>query len=537
MKPLAFPKYINKANIKNAIYHFKNFGFRSMLRKTKDYLEFTKKYNRWVHLHKPSEQTLQEQQQIFFSYHPLISIIVPVYNTPKIFLSQMIDSIIAQTYPHWELCIADGSPSSSSYITEIIHSYQKDYPSIKYKKLSKNLGISGNTNAALSFASGDYIGLLDHDDLLTPDCLYEYVTIMNRYDNADILYCDEDKVNTSLTSYFDPYFKPDFNLELLRSCNYITHFFMVRRSIAEAVGGFSKEYEGSQDFDFILKCCEKALGIYHIPKILYHWRIHPASVAGDPKSKSYAYESGIKALQGHLCRCNEKASVSKAKQWGYYQISYSLTYTPVVSILLKECDKNIESELRHSSYYSNIELISSAHEATGEYLIILYQLKHISSNGWIEYFLSNMLRPSIGIISGTILFKTKRIQEAGLIFTSDGQIHSPFKGIFPSDPGYCFHAMVQRNCSLVGPHCLMTKTSLYRDFLATDMDPSSSYTEKIYTYCHEVINKGYHIITTPFVSAISTCRSTKYPVCPYYKNQHDPYYNPNFSENKPYRLN
>ena len=165
----------------------------------------------------------------------------------------MIDSVINQTYSNWELCIADGSSDNTfNYIADIIAKYQTTYPNIQYKKLSANLGISGNTNAALTLATGDYIALLDHDDLLAPNALYEIVAAINQDPTIDVLYTDEDKVDISVKDYYDPYFKPDFNLDLLRSCNYITHFFVVRKQIADTTGGFSEECNGSQDYDFIL---------------------------------------------------------------------------------------------------------------------------------------------------------------------------------------------------------------------------------------------------------------------------------------------
>lgn len=530
-----FFRYFNKTNLKNALFHFRTYGFRSMFRKTMDYLEFTRNYNLHRTAYIASEKALMEQQLHTFSVQPKISIIVPVYKTSPEFLRQMIESVTSQTYKNWELCIADGSAdSSASYIPNIISEYQQNFPNIKYTQLSDNLGISGNTNAALALATGDFIGLLDHDDILTPDTLYEIVRAVNSNSEIDVLYTDEDKVDISLSTYYDPYFKPDFNLDLLRSCNYITHFFVVKKQLADSTGGFSVECNGSQDYDFILKTCERAQHIHHIPKILYHWRIHPASVAGDPENKTYAYDSAVRALQNHLDRCKEQGAAMKSPQFGYYKISYGYSGSPLISILTIDCPSSLKKQIREISTYTNYEFIQNPKAASGEFLVVLYQVKKILTPDWIEQFLGNCSRSSVGIAGAKIYYKKGRILEYGLIYTPDGRIHSPFYKYRSFDTGYCFRAQIQQNCSLIGPYCFMTRTSVYQQLFP--QNKKEDFQRLIYHFCYALSKKHLSVTLIPDVSVLCRKRHTELPVIPRYVDKYDPYYNPNFSTRKLYHL-
>ena len=528
-------QYINSSNIKNAMVHFRNYGTRSMVRKTLDYLEFTKNYNQWRLSHITTEEELLRQKNTIFPYAPTISIIVPVYKTPELFLRQMIESVTNQTYPNWELCIADGSAdSSASYIKDIISGYQKNYPNIRCEYLTENLGISGNTNAALALATGEFIALLDHDDILTPDALYEVVAALNQDSGIDVLYTDEDKVDVELNSYYDPYFKPDFNLDLLRSCNYITHFYVVRKELAQKSGGFSIECNGSQDYDFILKTSDQARKIHHIPKILYHWRIHPASVAGDPESKTYAYDSAVRALQSHLNRCGEMAAASKDAQFGYYKISYQFSGTPLVSIWMDHCSPELANQINHITSYKNYEFVASPEQAAGEYLVCLHHVDEILNSDWLEQFLGNCTRTSVGIAGAKILYKKDRILEYGLIYTADGQVHSPFYKFYTSDTGYCYRARIQQNCSLIGPHCFMVKTDLFHSEF--HYSPETSLMEQVFAFCQKLTEKRLSVVLVPYISARCSKAAPKLLSLPFCNGKGDPFYNPNFSQKEMYHL-
>ena len=456
----------NISNIKSALYHMHAFGIKSMIRQSINTLEFSHNYTQWITKNSPDPNTLCKQKTFSFSSSPKISIIVPAYKTPELFLRQMIDSVINQTYSNWELCIADGSSDNNfNYIADTIATYQETHTNIRYQKLSSNLGISGNTNAALSLATGDYIALLDHDDLLAPNALYEIVAAINTDSSIDVLYTDEDKVDISIKKYYDPYFKPDFSLDLLRSCNYITHFFVVRKQIADATGGFSEECNGSQDYDFILKSCELASQIYHIPKVLYHWRIHPDSVAGDPESKSYAYEAAVRALQNHLMRTNTSGIVTRDSSFGYYKINYSYPPTSTLSICLVDCASNLENDIRAAAPPSiHINFVSTLDKIIEGYVLILFQVEKILTPNWIEQALGNCTRKEVGLISGRICYKKNQVLECGLLFTSDGKLHSPFYQFHTSDLGYCRRAQTQHNCSFIGSHFFMLKASTLKKY-------------------------------------------------------------------------
>ena len=262
----------------------------------------------------------QEFKERIWEYPPLISVVVPIYKTPEVFLRQMIESVTAQTYPHWQLCIADGSGDTAE-TKRIVDSYLSD-KRIKYKILAENLGIADNTNAAMELADGDYIALFDHDDLLSENALYEVADRICKT-GAEIVYTDEDKVTSDLSERYQPNFKPDFNLDLLRSNNYICHLLVVKKTLVQEVGGQKKEFDGAQDHEFLFRCVEKAKGIEHIPKVLYHWRVHKASTADNPLSKKYAYDAGKRAVTEHIRRCGEEAEVTDTLFPGFYRAKRS----------------------------------------------------------------------------------------------------------------------------------------------------------------------------------------------------------------------
>ena len=524
-----------RITLKSAFKFFKTFGLRSTIFKIIDYIEYYKHYNKWYSAHTLTNEERKFQISYSFDKNPLISIVVPAYKTPAKFLREMIESVTSQTYPNWELCIADGSADkSSSYIAEIVHEYQVLYPNIHYKILDANLGISGNTNAALDMVSGEYIGLLDHDDILTPNALFEVVAAINNNPDTNIIYTDEDKTDLNLSSFYSPYFKPDFNLDLLRSCNYITHFFVVKKDLAFKAGGFSIDCNGSQDYDFILKTCDLTQNIVHIPKILYHWRIHPASVAGDPESKTYAYTSAIHALDTHLTRSSDSGTVNRGDTFGYYKVHYSYKNNPLISIYLKDCSDCLSEEIQAALNYSNIQFITSLSQAQGEYTVILYRIKKILSNDWIKPLLENCSRSNIGIASGKACLSPKTLLEFGLIHDTNGQLISPFYKHPLQDTGYCFQAHVQHNCNFVSPFCVMTKTPLLNDFFPHNKE--HSFLEQYYKFCYMLTQNNYLITLLPDVIVLCSPFNYELPQLPYCVNKQDSAYNPNFSTTHPFKL-
>ena len=420
----------------------------------------------------------------------------------------MIDSVRNQSYENWELCIGDGSVTEDT-VKNVVESYQKKDKRIKMLCLSENLGIAGNTNAALSIATGDYIALLDHDDILAPDALYEVVKWMNEHykDETDVIYTDEDKVSFDLKDYFEPHFKSDYNLDLIRSNNYICHLFVAGKSIVDQVGGFRKEYDGSQDYDFILRCIEQSKHVEHVPKVLYHWRCHPGSTAANQESKMYCYEAGKRAIEDHLKRMGEDdCQVVMTEHLGFYHVIYPIREQKKVSIIIPNKDQKeilercIESIIQKTDY-KNYEIIivennSTTNEifeyyktieqrenirvviwkdkfnysainnfgvryANGEYLLFLNNDIEVIRENWLSEMLANVQRKEVGIVGAKLLYPDNMVQHAGVIIGMGGIAGHPLSRHPADDCGYFARGIIQQNLNAVTAACMLTKKEVY----------------------------------------------------------------------------
>ena len=328
----------------------------------------------------PSEETRKEQENAVFEKMPQISILVPLYNTPEKFLRDMIESVLDQTYKNWQLCLADGSDNDHvELVQSIVTEYQQDERAkgtagckIKYQKLFKNEGIAGNTNHCLELADGEYIGLFDHDDILHPEVLYWYVKAINEQ-NADYIYCDEttfknDDINKMITMHF----KPDYAIDNLRANNYICHFSVFKRTLLEGTELFRPKFDGSQDHDMILRLTDRAEHIVHVPKLLYYWRSHAASVASDISAKPYAIEAAKGAVADHLRRHGYdhfKITSTRAFET-IFKITYEVKGTPKVSIVIPNCEhaedlKRCIDSIYEKSVYDNYEIIVVENNSKG----------------------------------------------------------------------------------------------------------------------------------------------------------------------------
>ena len=300
---------------------------------------------------------------------------IPLYNTPKPFLKEIVDSVLQQTYPDVELCLADGSSDPS--VREFLKKHYAADKRLRYRKLKENRGISENTNEALRMAKGDFIVFADHDDVLERSAFFEMAKAVNQDPKIDVIYTDEDKVNRSGTAYFGPHFKPDYNRELLCCNNYICHLFALRRDLLKKVGLLNREYDGAQDYDFVLRCCEQAERIHHIPRVLYHWRTHKASTADNPASKMYAFEAGRRAIEAHLERTGVKGTVSHTADLGFYRVKYPVQGHPLVSIIIpnkdeKETLENCLESIRKNTLYDNYEIIIVENNSTTDEIFEYY---------------------------------------------------------------------------------------------------------------------------------------------------------------------
>ena len=345
--------------VKKGLVYLRYFGPKEFMIRLKERIRFQKiDYEKWYQNHRRTKEELERQRQEEFSYAPLLSIVVPVYQAPEEFLRQMLLSVCRQTYKNWELCMAVPDEERRR-IEEILEEDVFKGKTVRLIGMRENRGISENTNAAIKEASGTYIGFLDQDDLLAPDALYEMVKKLNEYPEAGLLYSDEDKVTADLKKHFQPHFKPDFNLDLLRANNYICHFCVIKKSLIEEMGGLRSEFDGAQDYDLVFRCVEKTITA-HVPRILYHWRVHQVSTADNPISKTYAFEAGQRAIEAHLLRCGEHAEVLPELDRGFYRVRYKVQGNPKISILIPNKDhvKDLEKCLQSisKSTYKNYEI-------------------------------------------------------------------------------------------------------------------------------------------------------------------------------------
>lgn len=309
--------------VQRVISYLKRYGAKKLVRKVIEKRSQKEDYDKIRLLETASMEELAGQREKVFSKMPVVSIIMPAFNSDEKIFTETLLSVKNQTYVNWQLCISDGGENSVRHIIDKV--FDGD-TRVKYVRLNENLGISGNSNEALKLATGEYVALLDHDDLLEPDALYETVACINLED-ADFVYTDEDKVTEDLSHYFRPYRKPDFNRLLLLSNNYICHFTTIKRSIVTAIGGFRSEYDGAQDYDLFLRAIEQAHKISHIPKVLYHWRVGKTSTSDNPFNKEYAFLAGKRAIEDCLRRAGRNDIIVKElDDPGYFTLTGSREY-------------------------------------------------------------------------------------------------------------------------------------------------------------------------------------------------------------------
>lgn len=575
-------------------YHYvKSYGVAKLYRKARERLDrnvLEKRYQEWMLEGRPADSEKELQREHHFSSQPLISIVVPIYCTPEIFLREMLESVLKQTYGHLELCLADGSGEDTVPET-IIREYMQQDPRIRYQKLSENKGISENTNEALRMASGDYVALLDHDDLLEEHALFEIVKWLQDHPDTDMLYTDEDKVTFDSETFFQPHFKPDFNLELLRSNNYICHFLVVKRELLEKTGAYRKEFDGAQDYDFILRCSENAENIGHIPQVLYHWRCHKASTAANPESKAYAYEAGRRAVEAHLKRQNVEARVEPMDNPGFYRVTYALQSVPKVSIVLLDVSKldvlrRFVKAISRNRTYTNYEILvlwdapeknklilnfikehrqtpikvvyctsacnkfvtfsRLAEKLDSEYLLFLESRVDKISRGFMENFLGNAQRPETGAVGGRIYDNSGRLKSGAKVLGLNGLAGDVFAGLKFGYTGYFHKAVLQQNFHAVSGKAMMVRRSLFLQAGGFSEDVEDRL--KDVDFCLKLEKMGYKNIYEPGIVLVEQKMSTRRrkavrPAVIFEKKwkdlllQPDGYYNCNLSlEDNNYRI-
>lgn len=503
-----YARHINAKNIKKAITYVKRNGVSKLVHRLRygSYIAQSD-YQTWLFAQRVTKKNLETQSKTKFAYSPKISILVATFNTKEEYLKEMIDTVVNQSYSNWELCIADGS--TNDFVEKYVHEHYSSYgDKIKFKKLDQNYGISGNTNKAFEMATGDYITVYDHDDTLELDCFYEIVKALQEY-RYDVLYTDEDKFDDSTKMYNDPNLKPDFSEDLLRSHNYITHLFIVNKKIVDEVGYYNSEFDGSQDYDYIFRCVEKANAVYHIPRILYHWRMHPESTAQNPENKMYCYDAGKRAIEAHYKRIGVEATVEflPKPMYGMYHTIYSTKDNPLVSILIpnynyKAILKTCIDSLYNVNTYKNFEIVIVENNSTekeifdyyeelkklhdniqvvtykgefnysrinnfgmkytkGDYVLLLNNDTEMISPNALSEMVGCILRPEVGAVGAKLLYEDDTVQHAGVVIGFSGYAGHVNHGINKDDYGYMVRARINCNYSAVTAACMMVKKSVF----------------------------------------------------------------------------
>lgn len=493
----------------------------------------------------PDADRRREEETTHFDKDITVSILVPLYNTPKKFLTEMIDSVLAQTYQKWELCLADGSDEAHAYVGKMCAEYYETDHRIKYLKLEKNEGISGNTNECYKMATGEYIGLFDHDDILHPSALYEYMKVICEQD-ADYIYCDEATfVKGNIDNIITLHFKPDYAIDNLRANNYICHFSVFSRELLEGTELFRTRFDGSQDHDMILRLTSEASHVVHVPKLLYYWRSHKGSVASDISAKTYAIEAARGAVADHLDRFgfkNFKIESTRAFPT-IFQIRYELTSRPKLSIIIANKDhlsdiKLCIDSILDCSTYDNFEIIivennSETEEifkyyeeiskhprvqmvkyegefnyskinnfgatfATGEYLVLLNNDTQVISADWMEQLLMYAQREDVGVVGAKLYYGDWTIQHAGIVIGLGAHRtagHTHYK-VNKENVGYMGKLCYAQDVSAVTGACMMVRKSLYEELGGLCEDFAVALNDV--DFCLRVREKGLLVVFTPF---------------------------------------
>lgn len=497
----------------------------------------------------PDETQAAAERKQVFERMVKISILVPLYNTPDNFLREMLDSVMNQTYQNWELCLADGSDGEHGFVGDICREYadKDEKKRIVYHKLAKNGGIAGNTNECLKLATGEYIGLFDHDDILHPSALYEYVKVINEQD-ADYIYCDETTfksgdINKMLTMHF----KPDYAVDNLRANNYICHFSVFARELLDGTELFRSKYDGSQDHDMILRLTDRAKNVVHVPRLLYYWRSHAGSVASGIDAKPYAVEAAKGAVADHLKRHGfEHFQITSTRAFEtIFKIRYQIIGEPKISIViankdhfddLKRCITSIMEKSTYENYeiiivennsetkeifdyyeklkeYPNIKVVTCQLEGTfnysrvnnfgvkaaaGDYILLLNNDTQVITVNWIEELLMYAQREDVGAVGAKLYYGNKTIQHAGVVLQLGAHRtagHSHY-GQHRENLGYMGRLCYAQDVSAVTGACLLVRKKLFEE--VGGLDESFAISLNDVDFCLKLREKGLLNVFTPF---------------------------------------
>jgi GT2 family glycosyltransferase len=543
-------------------------------------------YERWMEMFEPRELAEATAHAGTLAYRPLISLIMPVYNTDPNLLERAIQSVRQQAYAQWELCICDDGSTLPEVRRSLATAVEHD-SRIKVVHSEQNEGIAAASNQALAVASGEFVALLDHDDELAPHALYQAAKLLNRHPETDLIYSDEDKIDVTGRRY-EPFFKPDWSPDLMLSCNYLCHLTVLRAGLVREVGGFQSAYDGSQDYDLFLRVLEKTSAVQHLPKILYHWRAVSTSTAAGPSVKMTAHAAARLALQDHLARQNIAAEVEAGCSLGRWRVKYALPEQPGVSIiiptggnipLLEQCIQGLLEKTGYRPFelvlvdnsrsdavqglfarttqrwakcryldcrnqsFNYSRLNNLAVQATNEPLLLFLNDDTVPINpDWLEAMVEQGQRPEVGAVGAKLLYFDNTIQHAGVVMGIYGNSAHAFKNM-PADernPIYFDLPHVIRNCTVVTAAGLLMRREVFNQVGGFEEIHLPVAFQDV-DLCLKVREQGYRIVYTPHARLYHYEAKTKAERIPNpyeirYMQQkwahviaHDPYYNPNLT--------
>jgi GT2 family glycosyltransferase len=481
---------------------------------------------------------------------PLISVLMPVFETPERWLRRSIDSVLAQSYPNWELCIADDR-STQAHVRAVLEGFLRNEPRVRVVFREVNGHIAAATNSCLELAKGHYIALLDHDDELAPDALSEVASALAKRPDADLVYTDEDKTDEQ-EHRFDTFFKPDWSPEYLLGCMYTGHLSVYRTALVRELGGFRSEVDGAQDYDLALRVASRTDRIVHVPKVLYHWRVIEGSMASGVGAKDYAYASAATALKQFLELEGFHGQVCQGSRYGTYRVQVEVKDNPSIEVRInvtgeaEEVVRKTVSSIRLLTAWTNFRVCltgtgveqdsGASSEAPPDFLVLMRAGTEITSSDWMVRLAEFCQFPAVGAVGPRVVSADGRVQSAGILFVG-GRIRPAYADHAPDHPGYFLSAQITRNYLAVSGACLMTKAGAFDQ--AGGLDAALPHELATIDYCLRLHERGLRTVVTPYTEVRRPTEPPPEPTLEFRSRwahymRLDPYYNPNLPREYPY---
>jgi O-antigen biosynthesis protein len=536
-------------------------------------------YEKWLHKNRVTPEQLQimRKESHWFTSQPLISILTPVLNTPVSWLWEAVESAVAQAYENWEIILIDDGSTAAELLRALPTLATRD-GRIRLVRLENHQGISAALNRGLDLAAGEWITFLDHDDVLEPDALLQSVRLLQENPGADLIYSDEDKLTDQ--GFDSPILKPDWSPDFFLSCNYLCHMIFLRRNLVREVGGFRPEFDGSQDYDLLLRIIERTNSIHHIPRVLYHWRRSESSSASNVRQKPGQLEASWRAIEDHLKRRGEPAHVAVDWRTHAFCVRRELLEPKKISVIIpssrgpKSLERCIESITRKTSYPNyEIVIVQGGEKTAGGaavFSLFPHRLLHFSGAAnlsapknyaieqtdspwilflddsievidpeWLAIMAEHVQRPEVGAVGARLMNPNGIIEHAGLVLGVNGIVQPAFRGLPAEHPGVNRQLQMVRNCSAVSGACLLMRREVFQEIGRFDETLSGVLADV--DLCLKIRRAGYLIVYTPLAKL--SCEALVYDTvdasCEAIMRQRwsealerDPYYNPNLSRER-----